>query len=202
MISLNVASIYADKFLFKVLQHLVISSFFAKVPMLKLPKGIVTHSRASEIEAKFRVNLRPLSDTGRLEVPHWPFDEVMRVALLSAYNNDHLIQGLESIDQHLDAELKGLKALQSRPGQDQKQRLSRLLLLSNDGSERFYHSAESILTRHSDRILACVLDATADQLGRGLTKKSNPTKALLICDRKALEQFLIAIGEPNNAQGG
>lgn len=166
--------------------------------MLKLPKGILTHPNAPLIEEAFRFNLRLLFAKGRLEVPQWPFHEAMRAALVTAYSSKHLIQGLESIEQHLDAELKGLKALQSQPGQDQKQRLSRLLLLSNDGSERFYHSAESILLRHGDRTLGCMIDATADQLGQGVTKKSNPAKALLIDERKALEVFLIEMNRTSN----
>jgi len=166
--------------------------------MLKLPKGILTHPSASQIEEAFRINLRLLFAKGRLEVPLWPFHEAMRAALVKAYSSKHLIQGLESIEQHLDAELKGLKALQSQPGQDQKQRLSRLLLLSNDGSERFYHSAESILLRHGDRTLGCVIDATADQLGQGVTKKSNPAKALLIDERKALEVFLLEMNRASS----
>lgn len=166
--------------------------------MLKLPKGILTHPNAPQIEGAFRLNLRLLFSKGRLEVPQWPFNEAMRSALQTAYSSKHLIQGLESIEQHLDAELKGLKALQSQPGQDQKQRLSRLLLLSSDGSERFYHSAESMLFRHGDRTMGCVIDATADQLGLGFTKKSNPTKALLIDERKALEVFLIEMSRASS----
>jgi hypothetical protein len=149
--------------------------------MLKLPKGILTHPNASQIEEAFRINLRLLFAKGRLEVPLWPFHEAMRAALVKAYSSKHLIQGL-----------------QSQPGQDQKQRLSRLLLLSNDGSERFYHSAESILLRHGDRTLGCVIDATADQLGQGVTKKSNPAKALLIDERKALEVFLLEMNRASS----
>ena len=161
--------------------------------MLKLPKGIMAHPNASEIEARFRVSPRLLFPKGRLEVPQWSFDEVLKRALQGAYVGKHLIQGLEAIEEHLDAELKGLRALQSQSGQDQKHRLSRLLILSNDGSERFYHSAESLLLRHADRTLGCMVNATAVELGQSFTKKANPTKALLIDERKALEAFLAVL---------
>ncbi len=168
--------------------------------MLKLPKGILTHPNVAGIDARFNANLRLLFNKGRLQVPQWSFDEALQRALQKTYDSKQLIQGLEAIESHLDAELKGLKALQSQPGQNQKQRLSRLLILSNDGSERFYHSAESLLIRHGDRALGCIVDATSEQLGLSFTKKSNPTKALLIHERKALEGFLSALAENGVAQ--
>jgi putative sterol carrier protein len=102
---------------------------------------------------------------------------------------------LEAIGDHLDKELKGLKALTKQPGQTQNDRLSRLIILSNDGSERFYHNVDSILNRHIGRAMACIVDATAEQLGDAFTKKANPAKALLIDERKALESFLATIVE-------
>ena len=163
--------------------------------MLKLPKNIVNHPNVIEIENLFKRNLRLLHANGRLQVPVWPFDTKSQKALSLVYGFKHLTQGLESIGAELDKELKGLKNLQKQPGQSQNQRLSRLIILSNDGSDRFYHQAETLLVKHSDRLMACIVDATADQLGEAFTKKSNPTKALLIDDRKALEAFLAALAE-------
>lgn len=163
--------------------------------MLKLPKNIVSHPNVLHIENLFKQNTRLLHSNGRLQVPIWSFDAKCQKALALAYGFKHLTQGLESISTELDKELKGLKSLQKQPGQAQNQRLSRLIILSNDGSERFYHQAESLLVKHCDRLMACVVDATAEQLGEAFTKKSNPTKALLIDDRKALESFLAALAE-------
>ena len=106
-----------------------------------------------------------------------------------------MIQGLEAIGDHLDKELKGLASLREQPGQAQNDRLSRLIVLSNDGSERFYHNVESTLSRHAGRAFACIINASSDELGAAFTKKSNPAKALLIDERKALEAFLLVIAE-------
>ena len=161
--------------------------------MLKLPKNIANHPGVKAIAALFRSNTRLLRPDGEMEVPVWAFDETLKVALKGACDGKHLIQGLESIGEHLDLELKGLKALKKLPGQTQNERLSRLVILSNDGSERFYHNAESILNRHAGRALAVIVNATAEELGNAFTKKANPAKALLIDERKALETFLAAL---------
>jgi hypothetical protein len=161
--------------------------------MLKLPKNIVTHPNVAAMEQLFCRDMRLLHANGRLKVPRWDFDEKCRNALGIVYGFKHLTQGLESIGKSLDKELNGLKALKEQPGQTQNQRLSRLVILSNDGSERFYHQAESLLVKHADRALACIVEATAEELGEAFTKKANPAKALLIDDRKALEAFLSAL---------
>ena len=163
--------------------------------MLKLPKNILAHPNVKAIEALFSSDMRYLYSEGRIQVPQWRFDDQMQRALQDAFNSKNLIQGLEGIGDHLDKELKGLKALKKLPGQAQNERLSRLIILSNDGSERFYHNAESILTRHGDRAMVCIVQATSEQFGELFTKKSNPAKALMIDERKALETFLAAIAE-------
>jgi hypothetical protein len=161
--------------------------------MLKLPKNIASHPNVKAIEALFRTNSRLLRPDGEMRVPVWVFNDTLRLALKGTYDGKHLIQGLESIGEHLDMELKGLKALKKLPGQTQNERLSRLVILSNDGSERFYHNAESILNRHASRAMAVIVNATAEELGDAFTKKANPAKALLIDERKALETFLAAL---------
>ncbi len=163
--------------------------------MLKLPKNISTHPNIKAIETLFTKNLHLLHQDGKVKVPHMSFNENVRNALKSIYASKHLIQGLEAIGSHLDKELKGLKALAKKSGETQNDRLSRLLILSNDGSERFYHNAESILNRHSSRSMAIIIEASSEELGEAFTKKSNPAKALLIDERKSLEAFLSAIAE-------
>lgn len=163
--------------------------------MLKLPKNVLSHPRVEVIEALFCENMRPLHNKGLLQVPLWSFSEGFCAALQKVYETKHLVQGFEAIEKHLDKELKGLNALKKLPGQTQNQRLSRLVILSNDGSERFYHNAESVLLRHADRVLAVTVGATSAQLGGAFTKKANPAKALLITERKALETFLIVLAE-------
>jgi hypothetical protein len=158
--------------------------------MLKLPKGLLTLPNVSEIERLFEHKLRYLYSEGHLKVPQWTYNEALRRSLKQTFASEHLIQGLEGISEHLDLELKGLNALKKLPGQTQNKRLSRLILLSNDGSERFYHNAESIVTKHADRAAVCMIDCTSDELGSDVSKKSTPVKALMISERKALELFL------------
>lgn len=162
--------------------------------MLKLPKDVLTHPATAQLEAFLRSRERPLRDGSPVPVTELELDPKLAFALNAARGTGHLVQGLELIDDKLRREEKGLAALRAKTGQAQGQRLSRLILLAADGSERFYHDVESVLTKHADRAWAFRLDAKSDALG-AYTPKGNPTKALMIDDRKALVLFLRAYAE-------
>jgi hypothetical protein len=86
-----------------------------------------------------------------------------------------------------------LEAVRLKTGQPPVQRLSRLIILANDGSERFYHDAESLLQRHRDRAWGCVVAARAEELGQAFAAKGQPARAFMIDDRKALSFFLTTL---------
>ena len=161
--------------------------------MLKLPKGVLAHPKIAEMEALFSANLGLLRPDGKLQVPHWQSDARLKKALIAIAAMSQLTPGLEAASKSLGRERQGLELLVTKAGQTQNARLSRLLLLSNDGSERFYHDAESLLLQYTGRLLGCVLDATSEELGAVLLPPQKIAKALMIEDRKALEHFLVAI---------
>ena len=127
---------------------------------------------------------------GSVAVTYWGLDAALTQALKRAAASQHFVQGLEQIDEFLTKEAKGLRMLQEKTGQAEVHRLSRLLLLTNDGSDRFYHNVESVLQAHRNRTWGVMIAASAEVLGKLTTPKGSPVKALLIADRKALELFL------------
>lgn len=163
--------------------------------MLRLPKDLAENPRKDVIESWFTSSEAPLRDGGKATASHWQFDERIVKAIKRSCRPGTLVQGLEEIQKTLDRELKGLDDLKKKTGQEQQPRLSRLLLLAKDGSERFYRDVEGILARHGARTWACVVEATSEDLGKALSAKGGPAKALMIADRKALAQFLAALAE-------
>lgn len=159
--------------------------------MLKLPKSLVSHPKHEALTAFLAKNARPLRDGGvpGVEAVFVPLDEGLRSALRVALGTRHLTQGLEAMGETLEKEAKGLRLVQEKTGQAPAQRASRLLILANDGSERFYRDAERLLAKHGDRLMAMVADATSELLG-AFTAKGNAAKALMIDDRDALALFL------------
>ncbi len=163
--------------------------------MLRLPKDLADNPRKDVIEAWFTASEAPLRDGGAAKASHWQFDERIVAAIKRSCRPGTLVQGLEEIRKTLDRELKGLDELRKKTGREQQPRLSRLLVLANDGSDRFYRDVESLLARHGARTWACVVDASSEALGKALAAKGGPAKALMIADRKALAGFLAALAE-------
>jgi len=156
--------------------------------LLKLPKDITVDSQIAFLTSYFSANLIPLrpDHSSGPFVSQLAFDAPLQSALQMAMSAGHLVQGLEQAGKVLDREHKGLAIAQAKSPQPTASRMSRLLLLSNDGSSRFYRDAEDLLHRHQSRLWICLLDASADELGRLYSKKGKPTKALLIDDRATL----------------
>ena len=161
--------------------------------MLRLPKNVQNHPHLAQLEAHFSDSVRPIKPDSAVLVSHWAFDATLRATLKIVYGTGHLIQGLELITETLNKEQRGLRAAQEKAGLPPPQRMSRLMLLSNDGTDRFYKDAETLLRHHGDRLWACVVDVGAAELGLAFTPKGNPAKALMIDDRDALGLFLASL---------
>jgi hypothetical protein len=163
--------------------------------MLKLPKGLQSHPCHQKIEALFTQDLQKLWSKGKILVPTWEFSPSFAKALHSAVLNRHVVHGLEESSKNLERQQLGLTHLQQQTGQVQNERLSRLIIFSSDGSERFYRDAESLLLRHKGRLMGCIAKISAEEMGAQLIPPHPLVKALLINDRKALEEFLVALVE-------
>lgn len=158
--------------------------------MLKFPKSPLTPEDEAKIAALFQADVRPLFEGSSTLVSYFTFNAATQEGLRITARTGCLSQGLESIARILDDEKKGLVEVQKRTGQSSGQRMSRLLFLSNDGSERFYRQAASVLTNHGNRVWCLRLDASSEDLGNLVASRKNPAKAIMINDKKALGLFL------------
>jgi len=73
------------------------------------------------------------------------------------------------------------------------QRVSRLLITSNDGSQRMFRSCESILTKHADRLMMLRFKVPAARMGQKLFGPDRGIKAMLVTDREHVENILMSI---------
>lgn len=95
--------------------------------------------------------------------------------------------GLEQIQTILQTEEAGLKLMNNSSAQkkanstlDVGENISRLLIVSNDGSERFYRGVEALLDCYSHRLLGIKVNVDAFVLGRIYYGKEKAVKAFLI----------------------
>ncbi|PKN67357.1 MAG: hypothetical protein CVU57_03165 [Deltaproteobacteria bacterium HGW-Deltaproteobacteria-15] len=160
---------------------------------IRLPKLVERDHRATELLHILTSNTRPLWSGGQIEVPLVKLDHGLAEALRSAHNAGRVVRGLESANKKLASEERGLILADQRANVVRGARVSRLLLLADDGAERFYRHVETLLRRHEPRVLAVRLALDAAALGELLFGPNRPVRLLMIEHKEAVCSVLLAM---------
>jgi len=164
-------------------------------PPYRLPKTIASDPRAQPL-------LRALANA-----PHrlWPgsplhlleadLSEPLREALLGAHRAGRVVRSLEKAQAVLSAEAHGQRLVDRRSGTPRGTRISRLLVLTNDGAERFYRQAESLLKSHASRLVGVRLKVDAETLGEALFGRGRTARLLMIEHKTAVGAILLALAD-------
>lgn len=128
-----------------------------------------------------------------MPVAHLDLDEALERALNEVQNQHQLLRGLEQAEASLKSEQKGLDVRARRSGNPPAKRTSRLLILGEDGTERFYRQAEALLVRYEDRLMGMVVRSPAGQLARRLYGEGALVKAVLVSDREGVVRLLASL---------
>jgi len=120
-------------------------------------------------------------------------------ALSFARRCGHLIGGLEQIQQVLKNEQIGLKLVDKRKPTDKSaKRVTRLLIVSNDGSDRFYRECEKLLTLYSNCLIGVQLDVSSEVLGNSFFGAGKSVKAMLVTRRDTTSKILSTMNVSND----
>ncbi len=133
------------------------------------------------------VQLWPGSD---LSIPMIAISDPLKKTLRKASLNGSIQWGLESITSKLEGERKGIDHLRKVKGLMGGDRVSRLLLVSNDGAERFYRRIEGLFRLHAPRLLCCMLDKDASTMGNIITGKEKQIKAVMADHKDTVSEIL------------
>ena len=158
-----------------------------------LPREIETDPDHEAIRTRLAATVRRLWRGGQAMVPLLPLRAAAASALGAAHRDGHLVLGLERAEEALAAEARGLALVARRGGPAQGARVSRLLLLSDDGAERLYRHAERLAVTHAPRVLIVMLAADARTLGRVTTAREAAVKVVLVQHKQAVAALLRAL---------
>lgn len=151
--------------------------------VVRLPRDVVSDARHDDVRRALAARTRRLWPGGSLEVPVVPWTETLQAALRNPATNVLLQRGLEAAEATLAAERRGLVALPPEIARRQGDRVSRVLLVTNDGAERFYRQVERLAVLHAPRVLVCVVDCDSATLG-GLLYGANAAAKLVLTEHK------------------
>jgi hypothetical protein len=164
------------------------------ITVVKLPKDLPSGPKYDAVLKLFTTDTRPVWENGRIAVPYFGFTPKLATELRWAAHVGFGTQGLEQIEKELFREEKGLALLAEKTGIDQQPtRVSRVLFMTSDGSERFYRDCDSLLSRYPTRLLGCRLDITGETFGVALFSEPKLVRALLINDKKAVAKVLLSL---------
>ena len=166
---------------------------------IRFPRELETENTAETIRRLLlghTVKLRPDSD---FVVSLIEMTDPLKIALRKARLNGQISCGFEAIAGKLESERKGIASVRERTDAPYGNRISRLLLFSNDGAGRLYRHIEQILKAHSPRLLGCLLNIDSDVFGHLITGKDSKIKTVIVEHKDAVCEILRAmIAVPDN----
>jgi hypothetical protein len=128
-------------------------------------------------------------------VPVFPLSAAVEAALRSAAQGGQITRGLEGAERLLTSEDKGLGMADEKSGTARGVRISRLLVLADDGAQRFYRNVEALLVRHGPRVLALRFEVDANHLGETLFGEGEIARLALLTRKEAVVAALLALLE-------
>ena len=164
-----------------------------KTAMLRLPKTIEADPRAPLLRHFLKTHNRPLWPGGSEAASGATLNKSMCHALQAAHYAGQVVRSLEKAESRLAGEARGQQMVDRKRGTPRGVRISRLLVITNDGAERFYRQVASLLKRHGQRVIAVRLDASAEELGKLLYGPGRSARLILIEHKAAVGDVLMAL---------
>jgi len=159
----------------------------------RLPRKIADDPAAAGLADELAARSEPLWNRGEFGATRVSLTPAVGAALKSAFSTGRVVRGIDAAEKVLAGEQRGLERVDRATGADRGGRVSRLVVLADDGSERFYRSVDFLLRRHEPRVLALRLDASQDALGSLVFGPEQVARLLLIQHKDAVAAVLLAL---------
>ena len=160
-----------------------------------LPKRLNGSEDGKKILAVLNSHLKPVKPEIDFIAPSFPISQSIMDALYSARRTGRLIRGFEDAEKKLSAERSGIASVDIKTVSKRMERISRLVIVANDGSERFYRQTGILVEKNKPRILVIHLDISSLELGERLYGPGKRALFLLINHKDAVINFLISIAK-------
>lgn len=154
------------------------------------PRPLIADGSALGLAAWWVESRREAASLGRPRIARHRLDRSLEGGLFDARRARRLARGLEGAESLLAAEEAGIKKAASSQADLSRVRISRLLIVSGDGSERFYRQVEKLHDRFANRLEVLLLDCDEEALGAAAFGRGRRARALLIHHKDAVVRFL------------
>jgi len=152
---------------------------------MKLPKQLGKENVESDVQAILEKESTQLCNDSKIYIPLLKLNPELRKQIFYAKFRDQVIVGYQDVEKTLKNELHGLQHVKN-----QSDRVSRLLIVTNDGSPRFYRQLEFLHKSQGGRVLICRLDVDSSMMGDILELKDKKVKAVLLNRKESVVNVL------------
>lgn len=160
---------------------------------IALPKSVESDPHGDALLQALMDVAQPLYESSDVTAPIVDHDTHLANALKSIQRARRIVRGIDSASKTLAGEQRGLDLVDQRSEAPRGARVSRILVISSDGSEGFYRQVAKLVDKHVGRLLVLRLDATADALGEPLFGPGRAARAILITHKDAVASALLAL---------
>jgi hypothetical protein len=158
--------------------------------MQKLPKSLASNTALQNLLSACS---KPLPGVESFLAPQILLTPELEKALSFAKRCGRVRGGLESIEVLLRNEAQGHQKVASSNKSSTPSGASRLLIISNDGSERFYRDVASLAQKHDPRVMVLFLDQSSEDLGKRFFGADAKVKALLVTEKEFVLRCLMSL---------
>lgn len=170
-------------------------SFLLNGQALRLPRLVESDPRGLHILRTLTTRTRSLWQGSETEVPACILSSELAEVLRNAHRSGQVVRSLESAARRLANEDRGLGLADRHSGVPRGVRISRLLVMADDGAERFYRQVERLLRRHGPRLLAMRLDVDAEAFGTLVFGTGHRARLLMLDHKEAVSACLLLWGQ-------
>jgi hypothetical protein len=157
---------------------------------LILPKKLDGTEEGEKLAGILYGKLQPVKPGHEYCLPLFQVSAYINDALNSSRRRGSLIRGMEDAERMLDAERAGIISADMKTGKERVERISRLIVAANDGSNRFYRQIKRIIEKNKPRVMAIELDITSFELGERLFGPGKRALFLLVNHKDAVINLL------------
>jgi hypothetical protein len=152
---------------------------------MKLPKQLEKEGIEPEVRRALEADRIALQGASEIVIPVLKLTPELRTNIFHAKSIGDLMIGYEAMAKALADELRGLRKTGSLGD-----RVTRLLMASNDGSPRFNRQLAFLQERQGPRLLICRLDVDSLLMGNILGFKDQVVKAVLVNKKRSVVNVL------------
>jgi len=164
-----------------------------KLSEVRFPRQLETDHDPEAVRRVLMAATVRLWPGGSLDVPRLPMSDPLKKTLRTPRVRRSLRCGFDAISDRMRNEKAGIAGVREQGDAPYGERVSRLILFSNDGAERLYRHIERLLESHAPRVLGCLLDVDALTLGEAIAGKESRIKIVMAEHKDAVSELLRAI---------